>query len=221
MASPRSNAQLVSVRPFNNQADGVMPLTRLFCRWTVIIRFWHAGYRPFEEIGSDNFFLTTSSGNMLVTCDPTVVQEIFSRPNDFKAPVDIMSIYNIYGPTLAAAEDDDWRRHRKITSPYFNSATNHAVWKETLKQTDSYLENWKRTASDIVDAKSQLAARIIMSMFGKVFFGKEIRWEDYNADDEKTANLHTFGEAILAVTNNLGIILIIQSLPVWVASKYT
>lgn len=164
--------------------------------------------------------LSTSTGNMLVTCDPSVCQQIYNRPGDFRSPVDTMAMYNLYGPTLAASEDDDWRRHRKITTPYFNLETNIVVWKESIKQTESLLQTWSTVSWKVRDAKRQLTARVIMKMFGKVFFGKDIEWEDYNAVDQMDlTRLKSFGQAILAVTQNMGIIILLRTMPVWIASK--
>ncbi|KAF2706118.1 cytochrome P450 [Pleomassaria siparia CBS 279.74] len=184
--------------------------------WTVLLRVWHAGYEPFKYARSDSIMLTHASGNMLLTCDPGICEQIFDRSNDFKAPADTLFMYNIYGPTLAACEEQDWRRYRKVITPYFNTKTNTAVWEECLNQTEILTSTWTDNLGIINDIKRDVAAKLTIGVFAKVFFGKSIQTEDYEPKfDEVSRRERSFGGAILDVNNSLGIIVMLQAMPPW------
>jgi cytochrome P450 len=177
---------------------------------------WHAGYEPFIHAKSDNFMLTHASGNMLLTCDPTMCEQIFDRSNDFKAPADTLFIYNIYGPTMAACEEQDWRRYRKIITPYFNTETNVVVWEESLNQTEELANTWTSGLSTISDIKKDVAAKLTIGVISKVFFGKSIEMEDYEAKTTpESQRERSFGGAVLDVNNSLGVIVMLQTMPPW------
>ena len=53
---------------------------------------------------SDSFFLSSPSGCMLVTCDVHLVKQVPGRAHDFHAPVEVLGLYKLYGPTLAASQ---------------------------------------------------------------------------------------------------------------------
>ena len=53
---------------------------------------------------SDSFFFSSPSGCMLVTCDVHLVKQVPGRAHDFHAPVEVLGLYKLYGPTLAASQ---------------------------------------------------------------------------------------------------------------------
>lgn len=86
-----------------------------------MFRIWQSGYSIFRDLGADSFFLCSPSGPMLMTCDVHLVKQVLTRAHDFHAPVEVLGLYNIYGPTLAASEGEHWRLYRKITTPFFST----------------------------------------------------------------------------------------------------
>ncbi|KAF2462567.1 cytochrome P450 [Lindgomyces ingoldianus] len=175
-----------------------LDLIRTWFPWSILLRVWHAGYEPFQAIQSDSFIITSSSGNMLLTCDPEVCQQIFARSHDFKAPIETLYIYNIYGPTLAASKEEHWRRIRKVTTPYFNTETNTTVWRERLEKTDELTKTWSNDGIPITDVKKKVAAKLIIGVIAKVFFGETIHLEDCRSGPRTTKNDEkSFSEALL------------------------
>lgn len=183
-------------------------------RWSIIWRFWHAGYQPFQYAGSDTFLLTHTSGNMLLTCDPSIVQNIFTASDEFKASSQTLQIYNIYGPTLAACEEKDWKRYRKVLTPYFNTATNSVILNETLTQTQNLLATWGENEV-ITDVKNQLAARLTIGVIAQAFFGKSIAIGEYDSMIRKGSRNTSFGKAILNVNEALAAIVPLRAIPAW------
>ena len=157
---------------------------------------------------------------MMVTCDPDVCKQIFDRSTDFKTPVDTLFIYNIYGPTLGASEEDDWKRFRKVITPYFNNDTNNILVDETLKQTDRLIQMWPNEGSSIIDIKNDVSAKVTIGVIAKVFFGKSINAEEYLPNRKRSlGQRNSFGEAILNLNESLGVIVVLQSMPPWLKSK--
>lgn len=108
-------------------------LSRLPLSWTKWVVYcipdfpWTSRYAIFEEVGHDTFLSVAPGGNMLFTCDPTVVSQITTRRNDFPKPTYIYRSVDIYGKNVVSSEGQIWRNHRKATSPPFTEANNHLV----------------------------------------------------------------------------------------------
>jgi cytochrome P450 len=183
-------------------------------RWSIICRFWHAGHEPFRRAESDTFMLTHTSGNMLLTCDPCVAQDILARSDVFKGAAETLKIYNIYGPTLASCEDEDWKRYRKVLMPYFSTATNAVMLKEALAQTEAMLATWS-DGQVLGDVKNQLAARLTIGVIAQAFFGKPVAMQDYDSQGRKGSRHTSFGKAILNVNEALSLIVPLQAVPSW------
>ena len=94
-------------------------------------RSWHAGYTPFQEIGSDTIILVSPNGNTLTTCDPALTHHMF-KDTSFGKPIELMSLLNIFGPTVTGTDGPEARLYRKVTSPFLNEETNKSVWKHTV-----------------------------------------------------------------------------------------
>lgn len=188
-------------------------------RWTTLLQFWHAGYQPFENVGSDSFFLSSASGNMLLTSDPAVCTDILRSSSEFRSPIETLHFYNIYGPSMAACKEADWRRYRKISMPYFSRETTVAVWRETIAKTQQVLKDLGNISAPVKDIKSEITARVTLGVISKVFFGRDIGEEDFQRGYKlDSTSKRSFGEALLAVINDIGLIIMARSMPLWLTS---
>ncbi|KAJ4286477.1 hypothetical protein N0V90_013177 [Kalmusia sp. IMI 367209] len=151
---------------------------------------------------------------MLLTCDPRIARDIFASSNEFKGASRTLQIYNIYGPTLAACGEEDWKRYRKVLTPYFSTATNAVILRETLTQTEALLNKWS-TTQVMTDVKNQLAARLTIGVIAQAFFGKSIAMSEYDSKVRKGSGNTSFGEAILNVNEALAAIVPLRAVPSW------
>lgn len=151
---------------------------------------------------------------MLLTCDPCVAQNIFAASNDFIGAAKTLRIYNIYGHTLAACNEQDWKRYRKVLTPYFSTATNSLIMHEALIQTESLINTWRKVQA-ISDVKNQVAARLTIGVIAQAFFGKSIAMSEYDSNLRKCSGKTSFGEAILNVNEVLAAIVPLQAMPSW------
>ena len=163
---------------------------------------------------SDSFFLCSPSGSMLMTCDPHLVKEVLSRATDFHAPVEVLGLYNLYGPTLAASEGEQWRRYRKISTPFFNSRTHEMVWTESLEKAERVAAHWSEATTLVSDVKGEVMSKLNLRVIAKIFYGQELGYQSNDAikDVAPPGYILTFSEAINAVLSNLAILF---AIPTW------
>ncbi|KAF2732228.1 cytochrome P450 family member [Polyplosphaeria fusca] len=188
--------------------------------WTVVLRIWQAGYTVFRDLGTDSFFLCSPSGPMLLTCDVHLVKQVLTRAHDFHAPVDVLGLYNIYGPTLAASEGEQWRLYRRITTPFFNQKTYGKVWKESLDKAERLCAQWSHGNDDarVADVKEQLMSKLNLRVIAKIFYDQELPYDAENAMKDAAPPGHalTFSEAINAVLSQLATVF---SVPKWLLAR--
>lgn len=193
-------------------------------RWTAIFRIWQAGHTVFAQMKSDSFFLCSPSGSMLLTCDARLVRQVLGRAHDFHAPVEVLSLYNLYGPTLAASEGEQWRLYRRISTPFFNTRTHARVWRESLAKAERVSEQWDRGGSSgggsgakgtrVSDVKGEVMSKLNLRVIAKIFYGRELEYarDDATRDVAPAGHALTFSEAINAVLSNLATLF---GLPKW------
>lgn len=93
--------------------------------------FWHNGYAPFERARTDTFLAVSPGGLVLYTCDPEVTTHLF-RDGRFGKPAELISILNIYGPTMTGTDGPKSRLYRKITGPFFSKKTLRRVFLQSV-----------------------------------------------------------------------------------------
>jgi hypothetical protein len=157
---------------------------------------------------------------MLMTCDPHLVKQVLSRGQEFHAPVEVLSLYNLYGPTLASSEGEQWRLYRKITTPFFNTKTYQMVWKESLDKADRLSVQWSSRETYITDVKGEVMSKLNLRVIAKVFYNEELQYNQSDAtkDVAPPGHLLTFSESINAVLSNLSTIF---GLPKWLLGLRT
>jgi cytochrome P450 len=143
---------------------------------SIFSHIWYCGHEPFKRVGADTFIIVSPGGNVLWTCDADVIMQLSTRPLDFKKPVDILGMLNIYGPTITAAEGPEHRVYRKIAAPSFGEATHWIVWSEALRQSQRMLEHWGGDGGEVGDVSVD-ARKLALHVLSKALFGKEMRWE--------------------------------------------
>ncbi|KAL8936562.1 MAG: hypothetical protein Q9216_004864 [Gyalolechia sp. 2 TL-2023] len=151
---------------------------------------------------------------MLLTCDVDLIKQVLSQAQDFHAPVEVLSLYNLYGPTLAASEGEQWRLYRKISTPFFNKRTHSRVWKESLEKAERVSSQWSKSRTRISDVKGEVMSRLNLRVIAKIFYDQELEYDDKDPMNDVTPTGHslTFSEAINAVLSNLATLF---GLPKW------
>ena len=78
-----------------------------------------------------------------------------------------------YGPSIAATEHDEARKHRRITGPSFTESNNVLVWESAVEVVLGYFIKWNRDGkgstirvSDFADVTTQIAFMVFATAGG-------------------------------------------------------
>ena len=166
---------------------------------------WKAGHKPFKEVNSDSFILATPTGNMLWTCDPAIVHQLFTQHDKVQVPVDMVKFYDLWGPTIASVEGDEWKTHRRVITSGFNPAMNSTVWKEAIHQTQTLMKRWVEEGS-VVPVVKKWTSRLALHVISGAFFNKSLSWQDCTQDAVPAPPGHmlSYEESLFTVLARLG-----------------
>ncbi|KUI67226.1 Cytochrome P450 3A2 [Cytospora mali] len=146
---------------------------RLTQNWLPLLlfnEFWHNGYEPFERVKADTFLAVSPGGLILYTCDPDVNTQLF-RDGSFGKPAELMSILNIYGPTITGTDGPESRLYRKITGPFFSESTLRRVFVQSVSGATILLAALTRP-----DAHRQLrtlSARVSLNTLSQICYDNQ------------------------------------------------
>jgi hypothetical protein len=66
---------------------------------------------------------------MMWTSDLAIIKQLFSL-HTVQVSVDMLSFYDIWGPTIGSVEGREWMNHRKVVTYGLNPSTLPTVWTE-------------------------------------------------------------------------------------------
>ncbi|KAL7912262.1 cytochrome P450 [Trichoderma velutinum] len=185
-------------------------LTRNWLPLLLFHEFWHSGYEPFERLQADTFLAISPGGLILYTCDPDVNVQLF-RDGNFGKPAELLSILNVYGPTITGTDGPESRLYRKVTGPFFSEKTLRRVFVQSVSGAKILLAALVRP-----DAHRQLrtlSARVSLNTLSQMLFGNQtdsdlvqaLAFQD-NIPDGKTLS---YSQALHGLLENLGTIFIV------------
>ncbi|KAJ8104960.1 hypothetical protein ONZ43_g7614 [Nemania bipapillata] len=183
-------------------------LTRNWLPFLLFNEIWHNGYEPFERLGADTFLAVSPGGLILYTCDADVNVQLF-RDGNFGKPVELMSILNIYGPTITGTDGPESRLYRKITGPFFSENTLRRVFTQSAGGAKMLLAALMR--SDAHLHLRSLSARLSLNTLCQIAFGYQtdsdlvrgLAFQD-SIPDGKTLS---YSQALHGLLKNMGVIL--------------
>ncbi|KAF2187597.1 cytochrome P450 [Zopfia rhizophila CBS 207.26] len=170
-------------------------------------RIWHVGYKPFEEVGSDTIILATPNGNVLWTCDPAVVKQLFSSPT-VEIPVEVMKFVNIWGPTVSTVGGDEWKLHRRAIAYGLNPSINTTVWKEAIHQTNGLIDHWIQNHS-VVPVIEHWTSRLVLHVSSSVLFNQRIDWTEDPGNVKSQSDHVSCETALFTVIDRMGLIFVV------------
>jgi cytochrome P450 len=101
--------------------------------------------------------------------------------SNFPKPTELYGTLSLFGRNIVASEHDEWRRHRKVTSPAFSERNNALVFQETTRIVLNLFQMWKEQGRgdviaipDMTDITFEVAVQVIAS----AAFGYSIPWKD-------------------------------------------
>lgn len=172
------------------------------------------------------------------TVDPSAISQIASRRNDFPKPMALYKSLDVYGKNIITTEGEQWRMHRKITSPPFAEKNNVLVWQETVYQAQKMLGSWlgpdgqgNRTVHWLLNDTLRLSLYVI----SKAGFGVRMQWpaegeekrkgdlvEEDSNDPSKVRNEGYSEGHTMTYTHSLQVVLdkiiLVMLVPHWILS---
>lgn len=168
---------------------------------------WKAGYEPFEKAENDSIFLATPKGNILWTCDPAIVKQLFTL-NSYQVPVNLIKFYDIWGPTIGSVEGQEWKTHRKVVSYGLNTSSLPVVWQSSIHQTKTLLDRWARD-DYLVKSIRVWMSRLALHVITGVFFDTEMSWKDTEESDSDSQGKNyqsSLPNSIMTIMLRLGVL---------------
>jgi cytochrome P450 len=105
--------------------------------------------------------------------EPAVANTVLQRRKDFQQPELVGRVINFLGPTLLAANGEDWQRQRRLIAPNLNERISKSVWIESCSQAtqmSAYLvENpGRKTINGL--------RNIAINVLGRSSYGQSQQW---------------------------------------------
>ncbi|GAP88716.1 putative cytochrome P450 [Rosellinia necatrix] len=182
-------------------------LTRSWLPFLLFNEFWHNGYEPFERLKADTFLAVSPGGLILYTCDPDVNVQLF-RDANFGKPTELLSILNVYGPTITGADGPESRLYRRVAGPFFSEDTLRRVFAQSAAGAKVLLAALVRPGA--YRQLRTLSARLSLNTLNQVAFGHQtdsdlaraLAFQD-NIPDGKTLS---YSQALHGLVEALGTI---------------
>lgn len=84
----------------------------------------------------ENFVLCSPADNIIVTCEPIVLNKVWTETRDiWRMPASQSQLFAFFGQNVTSTFGEDWKRHRKVTVQAFSERTMAGVWRESKRQT--------------------------------------------------------------------------------------
>ncbi|KAJ5636928.1 uncharacterized protein N7484_010241 [Penicillium longicatenatum] len=174
--------------------------------WLPLLLFndgWHNGYEPFRRARADTFLAVSPGGVIFYTCDPGVSTQIL-HDGRLGKPAHLMSLLNLFGPTMTSSDGAEHRLYRRIAAPFFTDTTMQEVFVGSV-QGGAHLV----TALQQPGAYRQLRALTaklslhILSRFCNQTESEQDLMLTLRAEDQPTGrHSMTYSEAVLTVLEN-------------------
>ncbi|CAE6419703.1 unnamed protein product [Rhizoctonia solani] len=144
--------------------------------------------------------------------DPDALKQIFASRSPFKKHAYDYRMITIFGKNLVSAEGDEWKRQRKIAAPVFSEKNNRLVQSSAKEFVDQMIAEWDHEVPTCIeDVHGDITMQITLCIISKAGFGQDIEWG--NSGEASEGHQLTFKQALLIVSHNLHVIII---LPKWI-----
>lgn len=115
---------------------------------------------------------------MLWTSDDTIIRDLFTQHPQVDAPVEFLKFWDVWGPTVASVQGNEWKAHRRAVTAGFGPTMNRTVWEETQHQTETLATHWIQNHGAVVPVVRYWASRLALYIISSGFFGMRIEWGD-------------------------------------------
>lgn len=145
---------------------------------------------------------------MIHTCDPEVSTQIFRR-SEFRKPVELIELLNVFGPGLTGSEGANGRLYRKITAPFFTEQTMDQVWRTSIDSIGALMHSLAASQGSKKSERSlrsMLASMTLHNVF-TICFEKDSKKQAFRLQENIPAGYKTgFRQAVLSTLDHIATI---------------
>ncbi|KAH9973813.1 cytochrome P450 [Lactifluus volemus] len=171
----------------------LMPLSAALptCRWNPGLAWiWKLRLSFYKKWGSEvvSFVPFLRGPPLIFTSSLEVSRQILAGGNQsvWVKPEWAMKVFGEWSSSVLHTNKDDWRRHRRIMGPAFNTSTYSIVWAETSRVYGDMIsvEGWSQ--KDLVTLRQVQAytTRLAFLVISTCGFGLPFRWEEPTETDD-------------------------------------
>lgn len=188
-------------------------------------------FEPFEKNG--DVFIQVSPGSLIIwLANAEAVHQVTSRREAFQKPLDSYRILEIFGRNIITTEGADWKKHRKVTAPWFNEKNNALVFAEACKQAEGMVRKWmgpEGSKSVTLNEVPTDTMRLTLHIISRIGFGLNLLWPGekldknastgdviFSSNEPPEGHTMSFEHALETLLKNLLWILLT---PLWVLSR--
>jgi len=128
-------------------------------------------------------------GSIVYSRSMPVMRQILSLNSPFEK-VDTKDL-NFMGLNLVTAQNEFWKRHRRITAPAFNQKTYRNVWETTANVYHDMVKNegWEALNQTGVVKANHITHKLALFIIGIVGFGLPMKWVEEERDSQGRLSL--------------------------------
>ena len=130
--------------------------------------------------------------------EPSVANTVLQRRKDFQQPELVGRILNFLGPTLLAANGEEWQRQRRVIAPNLNERISKSVWAESCSQATKMTKYLvKNPGRKTIDGLRNIAINVL----GRSSYGQSQEWTpDEPVDTSDVQQELTYFKGISLIT---------------------
>jgi cytochrome P450 len=130
--------------------------------------------------------------------EPSVANIVLQRRKEFQQPELVGQVINFLGPTLLAANGEDWQRQRRVIAPNLNERISKSVWAESCSQATKMSDYLiKNPGSKTIDGLRNIAINVL----GRSSYGQSQEWTpDETVDTSDVQQELTYFKSISLIT---------------------
>lgn len=122
-------------------------------------------------------FIPTSSVSAWIG-DADIIKEITNDRVRFPKPLDAMEILRVYGASVLTTEDEEWKKHRRISQPAFSERNIRLVWKAGTDVIEELMDDlWENKAEVRTNHALDITIQVALMVLSIAAFGKPMSWK--------------------------------------------
>ena len=115
---------------------------------------------------------------MLWTSDNAIIHSLYTQHPLVDAPVEFLKFWDVWGPTVASVQGNEWKTHRRAVTAGFGPVMNRTVWEETQHQTETLAAHWIDKHGAVIPVVRHWTSRLALHIISSGFFDLRIEWDD-------------------------------------------